>query len=62
VDTTFALHQEWGVYDHSISPAFRTLPPYEARHMAWYVDTDNLTEEEQFYRSRASSGITTWSR
>lgn len=62
VDTTFALYQDWGVYDHSISPAWRTAPPYEARHMAWYVDTNNLTEEEQFYRSRASAGITTWSR
>ena len=62
IDTTFALHQPWGADNHSIDPAWRTAPPYEARHMAWYVDTNNLTEEEQFYRSRASAGITTWSR
>jgi hypothetical protein len=57
IDTTFALYRaESGARP---ADAIRTGPPYVARHLSWYVDFAALSEEEAFYRSRAS-GSTNW--
>ncbi len=57
VDTTFALHRPWskisykGRYKH-----LRSEFPYQARHLPWYEDSLNPTEENNFYKSHAEIG------
>ena len=41
-------------------PNGRTSYPYEARHMPWYYDLNNLPEDEQFYFQRANKYISTF--
>jgi len=52
IDTTFALYRPNASHARE---AIRTGPPYVARHDSWYIDFDNLTEEEAFYEQRAAS-------
>lgn len=53
VDTTFALYRPNALHqDMKIVPKMyqlRTGAPYTARHMPWYVDSDNLSDEERYY-------------
>lgn len=58
VDTTFALYRAGS--QHNISESFRSAPPYSARHLPWYSDSSNPTEEELFYFKNASPDISTW--
>jgi GT2 family glycosyltransferase len=53
VDTTFALYRPGAAGDHRIK-ALRTAPPFTARHLPWYIDSDNLPVEEIFYKNLAS--------
>lgn len=59
LDTTFALYRPSA--RPGIDGALRTGPPYVARHMPWYEDSQSLSEETRYYRSRAAPGVTTWS-
>lgn len=58
IDTTFAIYPKLGQY--STRNAIRTGYPYLARHMPWYADSANPTEEELYYRSRFDSKINNW--
>lgn len=57
VDTTFALNR---ARYYTIGNAVRTDSPYLARHADWYIDSDNLTEEENYYRTHARPGVSHW--
>lgn len=59
-DTTFAVYPRPGPY--AKHPALRTGAPYVARHLPWYQDSGQLTDEERHYRSRAREDVTTWNR
>ena len=51
IDTTFCMMRP-GFNRHGWSPAettLRTGAPYVARHLAWYMDSKNPTEEDKFY-------------
>lgn len=52
-DTTFAMYSIRSLY-RRIKPAWRTAPPYCARHMPWYIDCENMNDEEKFYFNNAS--------
>ena len=56
IDTTFALYRGVEAFDQV--PAVRTGYPYLARHTTWYLDEQNLPEEERFYRDRST--LTPW--
>jgi hypothetical protein len=58
IDTTFALYRP----DAPARPheAIRTGFPHLARHDSWYLDLDNLSEEELHYQQHAASD-TGWS-
>lgn len=58
LDTTFAVYRPHVSY--SIAPALRIGKPYEWRHLPWYSDSKNLTEEEIFYSARANRNSATW--
>jgi len=54
VDTTFALYRPFARGGYW-ARAYRTGPPYVARHLPWYVDSGCLSDEEIYYRSHATS-------
>jgi hypothetical protein len=57
VDTTFALYPEFKLFSlHGI----RTGPPYTARHVPWYVDSANPSEEDLYYERHASRSFHNW--
>lgn len=59
LDTTFALYEPWAT---APAMAIRTAAPYVARHDTWYQDSENLTEEQTYYRDHAryGSGWSVW--
>ncbi len=68
IDTTFALYRpikDWYV-DPKIPdyPIFfkgiRTGFPYTARHLSWYLDLENLSDEMIFYNNLDTMNIGTW--
>jgi hypothetical protein len=58
IDTTFALYRGQG--GHDLHKAIRTGYPYLARHISWYSDSANPTDEERYYRQRARDDTTHW--
>jgi hypothetical protein len=58
IDTTFALYRPGR--GHWFLNSLRTAPPYVARHLSWYVDSANLTDEERYYREHADPLTNNW--
>lgn len=56
VDTTFALYQNLRYY--TMLTSARTLGVWQARHLPWYYDYEQLPEDEQFYLGRANQSST----
>ncbi len=54
IDTTFALYRP-GVKGGSELKSIRTGEPYTARHLSWYIDSSNLTDEDNYYANTANS-------
>lgn len=55
VDTTFALYRPFMKGGASGLKMLRSKFPYEAHHMPWYNDSDNLSDEEIFYIKSATA-------
>jgi hypothetical protein len=59
IDTTAAVYRKgsgWGGY----GPALRCKPPYEARHLPWYLDKANLPEDMRHYTERMNVSGLSW--
>ena len=54
IDTTFALYRP-NTYDQRWEKAIRTGFPYMMKHLPWYLDNNNLNEEEKYYIEKATS-------
>lgn len=61
VDTTFAVYKPY-TYQYFIHPSLRTDEPYTGRHLPWYGDSKNPSDEEIFYRLRADQNVNTWNK
>jgi len=65
IDTTFALYRGGNWDTNAILAAkyraVRTGQPYLARHLDWYIDSANQTEEQRYYQAHAIPGMTNWS-
>ena len=62
IDTTFALHRPYAsISTKGRYKMIRTSYPYTARHLPWYNDSANLSEEETFYINHVEIG-THWSK
>lgn len=59
IDTTFALAR---VARPSSMPSIRTGPPYIARHLPWYDNTAEPSEELLYYREHSDRSLTHWTR
>ena len=56
IDTTFALYRPLFIYDsHNFEEAIRTNNPYSVRPLGWYIDYNNLTEEQIYYIKTANN-------
>jgi hypothetical protein len=53
IDTTFALYRPRGKKKHAFYSIemYRTAFPYMARHLPWYINSENPEEEERYYFS-----------
>ena len=62
IDTTFALYRPFckGAANRFYE-TYRTGYPYVVKHLPWYVDSKNLTEEELYYVNNATQS-THWTR
>lgn len=61
IDTTFALYRPYCFGAASnVKLMYRTDFPYVIKHLPWYIDSSNLTEEESFY-VRSLKKSTHWS-
>ncbi|MDR0429148.1 MAG: glycosyltransferase family 2 protein [Tannerellaceae bacterium] len=61
IDTTFALYRPYaGLSRSRYVETYRTAYPYQAEHLPWYVDTNNMSEEEKYYISHCTQK-TGWS-
>ncbi len=49
IATTFALYRPFAAGDAESTIALRTGFPYVAKHLPWYLDSNNLSEEEKYY-------------
>jgi hypothetical protein len=58
IDTTLAIYRNCRI--NGYNPAVRVGWPYTAEHLAWYVDSNNLTEEEIYYREHCNKGVASW--
>jgi hypothetical protein len=57
VDTTFAIYRPGLPFDVE---GARTAAPYVARHLTWYLEPDDIPEDEQWYLDR-KEGFTGYS-
>jgi hypothetical protein len=58
IDTTFALYPPRYRYNYmkkKFIHGIRLAGEFTARHTGWYIDNDNLSEEEKFYFKTANS-------
>jgi hypothetical protein len=58
IDTTLMLCRPLAQCTRALG--LRTGAPYVARHTAWYLDFDNLDEEELYYQKNARKDVTNW--
>ncbi len=58
IDTTFAMYRPGS--GHQNGNSLRSGPPYMARHLPWYQDFDNLSEEDDYYIRHSDHLITNW--
>jgi len=63
IDTTFALYRPYGKRRHAFYniEMYRTAFPYMARHLPWYIDSENPDEENLYYITQ-NHVRTSWSR
>ena len=61
LDTTMALYESgwtrWPLAEQGGVPHVRLDFPYVVEHRPWYVDSNNLPDEEKFYRAHANSAF-----
>jgi len=60
IDTTFALYRPF-MRAGKGGLMYRTAAPYQAYHMPWYVDSSNLSAEENYYVKHATTS-THWTK
>ncbi len=54
IDTTFGMYRKDFKFKR-LNLGLRVYEPYMARHLDWYMDTNNLSEEEKYYIEHASA-------
>ena len=60
IDTTFGMNRA-GTHWKRLRKGIRTMPPYSARHLDWYLDPRHLTPDQKHYVKHASKAVAHWS-
>jgi hypothetical protein len=60
IDTTFGLYKKNFSFKR-LNFGYRVRSPYMAKHLDWYLDTENLSEESLFYIDHCSHLVSTLS-
>ena len=62
VDTTFSVHKPWypGGWCRFKDRHYRVGPPYVMRHLPWYLDPEDLSDEDKYYLGHIKT-VTHWS-
>jgi hypothetical protein len=62
IDTTFAMYRTKEGFKRWNADCIRTRNPYIAKHLDWYIDMENLTEDQKYYMEDYIShgGISHW--
>lgn len=61
IDSMWAVMRKGGQIDVE-RPAIRANYPYVVKHETWYLDSDNLDEEDLWYRDRCDPNRAHWIR
>ena len=61
IDTTFGMYRA-GAPWRQLQNGIRVLAPYQARHLDWYVDPDNMTTDQAYYTAHANPNIAHWGK
>ena len=61
IDTTFAIYRP-GIppYSRKWWVSGRMAPPYIAKHLGWYIDSESPTEEDIFYTQTVKGRSSHW--
>ena len=61
-DTTFALYRRKYLWTKATSDCIRVKPPYSSKHLDWYIDPENLPDDQKYYikTSDKHKGISHW--
>lgn len=61
VDTTFALYQPNAIIGYDDADfACRTPYPLQCRHLPWYEDSNNISEEDKYYIEHKRQDVGWW--
>ena len=60
IDTTFAIYDKKRqspdfLQSDKFYQALRSPSPYTAKHLLWYITSENITEEEKYYHNQSST-------
>jgi hypothetical protein len=61
VDTTLALYKPFASGDAEECPAIRVAGKLTAKHLTWYLDSSNLSQEELYYKSSIKQNTSVYS-
>jgi hypothetical protein len=61
IDTTFQLVPKTNLSRKFPRQGIRCYAPYGARHLDWYLNTANLSEDQIYYSKNSSKHISNWS-
>ena len=61
IDTTMAVYRAAQRNPNRRRPALRTAPPYQARHLPWYLTPENLSDEA-IWHLKHSEVSSVWAR
>lgn len=60
IDTTFAMRRRTQTFARITCPCLRTYAPYAAVHLDWYLDSDHLPPDKQYYLKKSFGGVNNW--
>ncbi|MCC6689922.1 MAG: glycosyltransferase family 2 protein [Bacteroidia bacterium] len=60
IDTTFALYRPFTNGNRWVQKAYRTSGKYMAKHLPWYENSAEQTDENIFYMNNVSTGASHW--
>jgi len=59
IDSTFGMYRRGHQWTGPVS-GIRTHAPYAAKHLDWYLDPNNLSPDQEYYKNAAASNIGGW--